>query len=216
MRSEEVNSINYWNNFYSNTNFTRDNIVYDNWLYSYRDVVDNAGKPIIDLGCGSGNNVKYLMEKNMKVVACDSSIAAIELIKKNFPNIYDTECFDMVEGFPFINGSADLVIADLCLHYFTKEDTIKILSEIKRVLVNQGILLARVYSIDDVDINALNAKEVEKHLYRMPDGRMKRFFAYEDLFEFFNTFQFGNISRYTIDRYGMPKDTYTLKLKNQK
>lgn len=216
MSSEEVKSVNYWNNFYKKMNYTKDSIVYDNWLYGYRDIVDSSGKPIIDLGCGSGNNVKYLMEKNMKVVACDSSIAAIELIKRNFPNIYDTECFDMVDGFPFVNNSADLVIADLCLHYFTKEDTIKILNEIKKVLINQGTLLARVYSIDDVDIKTLNGREVEKHLYKMPDGRLKRFFSYEDLFEFFKMFQFGNINKYNIDRYGMPKETYTLKLKNQK
>ena len=59
---------------------------------------------------------------------------AILNIRKNFPEVKESICFDMLEGFPFANSSTDLVIADLCLHYFSKNDTIKILKDIKRIL----------------------------------------------------------------------------------
>ena len=46
----------------------------------------------------------------------------------------------MLEKFPFLDNSKDLIIADLSLHYFSSEDTIHIMREIKRVLKPKGLL----------------------------------------------------------------------------
>ena len=75
------------------------------------------------------NDTLYLINKGKKVISCDQSSNAINNIRKNFPEVYDTKCFNMLNGLPFEDNSYELVIADLCLHYFREEDTFKVLKE---------------------------------------------------------------------------------------
>ena len=85
-----------WNEMYKNYNI--EEIKYDDWLKSFNNEIENCKTPIIDLGCGRGNDTKYLIEKGKKVIPCDYSEKAIENIKKNFPEVERAECFDMVGG----------------------------------------------------------------------------------------------------------------------
>ena len=97
------NSIEYWDDVHKDYN--RDDIVFDDWLDKFESIINNCNTPILDLGCGSGNNTLYLINKNKKVVACDLSINAINNIMKNFPEVYDTKCFNMLDGLPFEDNS---------------------------------------------------------------------------------------------------------------
>ena len=116
--------------------------------------------PIIDLGCGSGNDTLYLIERGKKVIPCDYSKNAIENIKNNFPEIERAECFDMTKGLPFEDNLTDIIISDLSLHYFTEQKTFEILDEIKRVLKPNGLLFFRVNSINDVNYGAREEKKL--------------------------------------------------------
>ena len=40
-----------------------------------------------------------------------------------FPEGTEAKCFNMLDGLPFADASFSVVIADLCLHYFTEKDT---------------------------------------------------------------------------------------------
>lgn len=93
-------------------------VTYDNWLNEYAAlIIDNKG-PVIDLGCGTGNNTLYLLERKQEVIACDYSDEAIKIINEHFPKT-KTIKFNMTEGFPFKKNFTNLIIADLCLHYFS-------------------------------------------------------------------------------------------------
>lgn len=215
MNKENENNLKYWDNFYKKKDYKMDDIVYDDWLDKYGKIIDE-GKLIIDLGCGSGNNIKYLMDRGKNVFACDGSKKAIEHAEKNFPNINGSSCFDMTKKFPLGNSISNLVIADLSLHYFTREDTIKIMKEIRRILINKGNLLARVNSTNDTNYKDKDSLEIEPNLYRTKDGRLKRFFSYEDIFTYFNIFDILNIYENETDRYGMLKKTYEINVRNRK
>lgn len=154
-----------------------DEMVYDAWLDSYEKDIKACNYPIIDLGCGYGNNTKYLLEKGKEVIPCDFSEIAIINIKKKFSQVKQVECFDMTKGLPFVDNFTDIVIADLSLHYFSEEVTGNILEEIWRVLKPQGFLFFRVNSINDQNHGAGQGKEIAKHFYETEDGRQKRFFA---------------------------------------
>lgn len=212
----EVNkrNIEYWNKLHADYN--RDNIPVDNWLDQFGEIISPSRGPAIDLGCGSGNDTLYLLNKGKSVIPCDGSINAIYNIRKNFPEVNESICFDMLDTFPFCNNMTDLVIADLCLHYFTKEDTIKILKEIRRILVNNGHLLVRINSINDVNHGAGKGLEVEPHLYMTDDGRYKRFFDTKDIYDIFNMFQFKYVREDIMTRYNLEKKAYVLGLKNHK
>ena len=216
MSSIEANKKNleYWNQLHNN--YERNEIVFDDWMWTFKDIINDARGPVIDLGCGSGNDTLYLLNKGKRVVPCDGSINAILNIRKNFPEIDEAICFDLLNKFPFANNATDLVIADLCLHYFTREDTLKILNEIKRILVNKGHMLLRVNSINDVNHGAGDGLEVEPHLYQTPDGRYKRFFDYKDIYEMFNVFDINNVREEPMKRYKLEKKTYIVDVKNRK
>ena len=42
-----------------------------------------TGQKVLDLGCGSGNDTLYLINKGKKVISCDQSSNAINNIRKN-------------------------------------------------------------------------------------------------------------------------------------
>lgn len=214
MNKQNKKNIEYFNGFYmfGNTN----NIQYDDWLYMFDEIIKDVRRPIIDLGCGLGDDSKYLLDKGKKVIACDGSLSAIFNVKDNIKGLTDAICFDMLETFPFDNNTCELVIADLCLHYFTKEDTIKILSEIKRILVSKGNMLLRVNSINDKDNSKLSGEEIQKGLYSTVDGRYKRFFDYGDIFDIFNMFDIKYIREDVTNKYSYSKKVYTCRVMNRK
>ena len=192
-----------WNEIHKEYN--RSNIKYDDWLDSFKESIDNCNTPIIDLGCGSGNDTLYLIEKGKEVIPCDIAINAINNIKKNFPEVKRAECFDMAEEFPFEDNSTDLIISDLAIHYFKEEVTFKVLEEINRVLKPNGVFIFRVNSMKDINHGAGQGNEIEKHLYETEDGRYKRFFDLEDIKKFFNNWEELYLNEETMGRYGQEK-----------
>ena len=185
--------------------YERDKIKYDDWLDLFGEAIGNCKTPIIDLGCGGGNDTLYLIEKGKEVIPCDYSSKAIENIKKNFPELKRTECFDMTKGLPFDYNFTDLIICDLSLHYFTEKTTFEVLDEIKRVLKPNGLLLFRVNSVRDVNHGAGEGKEIEPHLFETEDGRYKRFFDKDDIERFFSGWETLYVHEETMGRYEKEK-----------
>lgn len=206
MNSEVINSVNYWDKLHKDLD--RNNIIVDDWLEKYDNIILNCNTPIIDLGCGSGNDTLYLINKNKKVISCDQSINAINNINKNFPEIMDTKCFNMLDGLPFKDNYSDLIIADLCLHYFREKDTIKILKEIKRVLKNNGKLLFRLNSINDINHGAGTGLEIQPHLYLTDEGFLKRFFDQNDILYFFKDYEIEYLNEEVMTRYKLEKKLF--------
>ena len=107
-----------------------------------------------------------------------------------------------------LDNSFDVVIADLSLHYFREEDTFKILNDIKRILTNDGYLIFRVNSINDVNHGAGEGNEIEHHLYETSDKRLKRFFDEEDVKHFFKDFDIKYLNEEVMTRYELEKRLY--------
>lgn len=178
-------------------------IKYDDWLENYNGIIERSNGPVIDLGCGTGNNSLYLVEKGKNIIACDYSDVAIKIVKKYLPQV-QTYQFDMTDGLPFENEFTDLIIADLCLHYFSIHDTKKILDELKRVLTSKGYLLFRVNSVNDINHGAMQGIELEKHYFEVEKMR-KRFFDKEDLLELFKDWDIVDLKEDIMMRYSKPK-----------
>ena len=158
--------------------------VYDLWLDEYKNILEeNRNNEILDLGSGIGANTLYLIERGYKVLSCDFSNNALRNIKKYIPDT-KTKCFNMMNNFPLEDNSYKLIVADLSLHYFNNEITIHIMKEIKRILNKDGILLARVASVNDVNFGAIGGEELEKNYYFV-EGYNKRFFDINDVNKYF-------------------------------
>jgi len=150
---------------------------YDGWLElnnRIQKIVQGCKTPIIDLGCGSGNNTLHLTENGKQVIACDFSPIALEKIRTNIPEATTRE-FNMEQGLPFSKDSTELVVADLSLHYFSNEKTSFILDEIRRMLAPGGHLVFRVNSVNDKNFGAGQGIEIEPNFYEVRETT-KRFF----------------------------------------
>lgn len=189
--------------------------VYDNWLDDYYDILtENKNTEILDLGCGIGADTLYLIERGFNVLSCDFSNEALKSISKNIPNSR-TKYLDMLETFPFADESYSLIIADLSLHYFDNDTTIQIMSEIKRILKENGILLARVASVNDFNFGAGIGEQLEKNFYFEGDYT-KRFFDQVDVNKYFGII--GEVKSFETsmirneEEYSKPKMLYQIKV----
>lgn len=158
--------------------------VYDLWLDNYKNILEkNNNIEILDLGCGIGADTLYLIERGYKVLSCDFSREALKSVEKNIPGS-KTKYLNMMEDFPIDDNAYSLIVADLSLHYFDNKTTIHIMNEIKRILKGNGILLARVASVNDFNFGAGVGEELEKNFY-FEGTYTKRFFDKDTIDKYF-------------------------------
>ena len=181
-------------------------VQYDAWLDEFDGIIEAVTTDIIDLGCGvTGNNTFYLLDKGKGVISCDFAEEALKVIAEHEGT--KTKLFNMLDKFPFEDNVAEVVIADLSLHYFRKEDTERIISEIKRVLKSNGHLFFRVNSTSSTEYKTLlssGAEPIEPHLY-FANNMEKRFFSLDDIDKFFADWNFiakreENMTRWSSDK----------------
>ncbi len=210
------NYVSVWNDIYDALD-TTDVPKYDEWLDEFQYIIDATSLDAIDLGCGiMGNNSRYLLERGKGVISCDFVKSVIDSVEKFNPD--KTKLFDMLDGLPFEDNSADIIIADLCIHYFTKSDTERIIKEIQRVLKPNGHLFFRVNSTNSAEFQKLvnsSAKRVEEHLY-LSSKMQKRFFSKSDLDSFFKDWEFITQKEENMTRYGFDKIVWKGAVKNKK
>jgi SAM-dependent methyltransferase len=120
---------------------------------------------LLELGAGLGQDSEYFQSLGFEVVATD------QLPSNGVLRLDMTE-----QPWPFASLEFDIVYAHLSLHYFDKETTKKIFSEIWRVLKAGGVLAFLVNSKSDPEYD--KNQEVEDGLTKVGD-RLKRFFSVE-------------------------------------
>ena len=189
--------------------------VYDLWLDDYKKDLDKyKNTKFLDLGCGNGADTLYLIERGYKVISVDYSKEAVNNINMNIEG-GEGKILDMNEKFTFEDNSFYIIVADICLHYFNEEKTYHIMKEIKRILNKNGILIARVSSINDKYYGAGSGYEIEKRYYDH-GSYAQRYFNEEDLNKFF-----GIIGKFTFlekpmtrneGYYSMPKYLYQVRV----
>ena len=181
------NSKDYWNNKYwkENINNNKTDFLKDNWMEKYKEIiVDRSLKKAIDLGCGIGQDTKWLIDNDFDVVSCDISDIALSKLKEMIPNS-KTMQIDVKKKLPFEHNSIDLINANLSLHYFNLEDTIKIFNEIYRVLRPGGLFIGRMNSDKNEEYVKETTKEIEKNYY----------YDYGKYYRLFNKEQFDILSK---------------------
>lgn len=161
---------------------------YDGWLESNPKLEEELKKcktPILDLGCGVGIDTLHLIDSGYKVIASDFSSIALEKVKTNIPEA-EIKQFNMKNGIPFEKEMFEFIIANKSIHYFSEEETKKIISELYRILKNNGTFAFVVNSTNDSNFGAGQGELLEENFYEVR-GTTKRFFDRKSLEEFFNS-----------------------------
>ncbi|MDC0853510.1 class I SAM-dependent methyltransferase [Candidatus Pelagibacter sp.] len=80
MKKKKLNS---WENIYSNNHSYRNHYPYDEVVsFIKSNFKDKLNKKILEIGCGTGNNISFLAENGFDAYGFDASKTAIEYAKK--------------------------------------------------------------------------------------------------------------------------------------
>jgi SAM-dependent methyltransferase len=189
--------------------------VYDLWLDKYENILLSSQEiPIVDLGCGFGNDTLYLCQKGYRVISCDFSREALKKVVF-FIEKPVTKLVDMTKNLPFASECVKIVIADLSLHYFSWDQTQKIVMEIRRILQKGGYLLARGNSVKDINHGAGQGIVVEDNYY-FKNGQYKRFFDKAQLEKLFAEWEILYNDEYEISRYKNSKILWEIAVNSDK
>ena len=173
----------------------------DIWIKNYREYFNGKGK-CLDLGCGIGQYSKELMSYGYEVISADISYIALEKVKEFNDNVVKV---DMKEELPFSEKEFDLVFANLSIHYFSDEDTKKLMLEIKRILKEDGLFIGSVNGIQGYEKIKDTAVELEKH-YWFNKNKYVRLFDKYDLEKYLDVFEILNIEEKETVRFNHKKN----------
>ncbi len=176
------------------------------WLNPWKDLL--VGKVVLELGCGEGLDTREISRFAKYVVACDQDPSVDPT-----PAVHVKQ-FDHREPFPFAVGEFEVVVASLCLHYFSWSTTEGIIQQVAKVLTKDGVLLCRVNAHDDMEYGAVGFSEVEPRLFDV-DGQLKRFFTCKHLSKrFANGWEILSLEHKIIDRFQRQKRVWELSARN--
>ena len=170
----------------SRQDFPDENIV--RYIQRYlRNNGENRAKPtILDLGSGSGRNLKYIRSVCKNTVGSDFSIEALRG--------QDSVVCSMADDIPFHNNSFDLIIAWGLLHYLPKKQMHNCILEMKRILKPGGRIFGTLRSDQDTHLqNVLEKGDLS--------GANANIYSKDELIELFPDFAHvntGHISRQPI------------------
>lgn len=151
-------------------------MLHDPWLDRWLPLLRQAAgtRPVLEIGCGSGDDTHTLVQAGCDVVAFDLDAAAAARTQARVPQAR-VSCQDVRAPFPLGDGEAGAIVASLTLHYFPWAETLDLVARIRRTLAPGGLFLCRLNATDDKHFGAQGHPAIEPH-YFLVDGQPKRFF----------------------------------------
>ena len=126
------------------------------------------GDHILDIGCGNGYFLNYLINKrnliNCKIYGFDFSEKNINIAKKYFPGNYFVH--DMHDLLPFEPNYFDVIICTSCLFYIDNENSLyNLIGEIERVSKIQSVIFfGNCMDIEKKNIAESIRKDTHSHI----------------------------------------------------
>jgi SAM-dependent methyltransferase len=175
------------------------------WLEHWQTVLETSRfTPILELGCGGGQDARFLTGLGFAVIATDFSEEALKLTRRRAPEAR-LENVDLTRGLPFPEAAFRVIVASLSLHYFPWRQTLEILDDIRRCLEPYGHLLARFNSTRDPHYCAAEKQEIEPNFY-LVGGMPKRLFDRASVDALFETgWEMVDADERVTRRYGEKK-----------
>jgi ubiquinone/menaquinone biosynthesis C-methylase UbiE len=155
------------------------------WLNRHLKALSRTGNRLVDLGCGTGDDVRVLAREGFDTVGLDFSWAALAFSRDMFPRGRYVQADLRGRRLPFRDATFDAVIARCALHYFPVAQTERVFAEVARVLVPGGAFAFVVNSAQSlkkkIRYNYDGTKTLETRTIRFKDGVVRHFFTEPEL-----------------------------------
>ena len=93
---------------------------------------------IVDLGCGNGRNMKYLVDKGYEVTGVDM-VGEGSIVKAILGH----------DKLPFEDKSVDVVLLNYVLMFLGKEERAQLIGEINRIAADECVFFVEMYAAKD-------------------------------------------------------------------
>lgn len=199
----------YWNEKYWTRHMRDDDLdnIEDIWIEKYQDIILSCSGTLLDLGCGVGQYSAYFTDIGFEVTSADISRRALDYLKGKRPEI-KTVRLDMTEPLPFADKSFDVVFANLSIHFFSENDTRSLISEVKRILKDDGIFVGSCNSSKAYKYIKDKSTDIEENFYLEDGGRTVRLFDKAQFDFFFKDWQTVALCETETTRFNKSKSMW--------
>lgn len=200
---EKTSPAEIWNRRYA----LAADVLADDWLAPWQAELQTLSTAL-DIGCGDGFETARLAAWGLQVTATDIAEQALARSAARTPQARHLLA-DARAMSDLADGSFDLVLAHLSLHYFDRRGTQQAFNELARVLRTGGLLLACVNADDDVNYGA--PADASGWELVIVDGVPKQFFGEAKLREVLPPgLTIERVMKRRSGRYGAPKSLWEL------
>jgi len=167
------------------------------WLEPFIQPLRQAGcQTVLDLGCGTGNEVMNLSQAGFEMIGLDYSKIGVCSARAKAGVKATFVIADMCRPLPFRCGTFDAVMSNVAAHMFSDRITRALFAEIRRVLGPQGLFLFHLNALEDRPFRAWQKPEVceiERNYILEQDGQTMHFFSEAYLLELLADWQDVNL-----------------------
>ncbi len=155
-------------------------------------------KKILDLGCGEGRHFRYLTDLGFDVYGIDIDEETIIKAKEKSPDVKNKLITGYMQCLPYSDNYFDAIISNQVIYHATRQGMQKTISEIYRILKNQGIFFITLQSRDGQEWRF--GKKLESWTYIASEGLDKgTIHHYVDLEEINELFGKNNLLKVYLD-----------------
>jgi SAM-dependent methyltransferase len=172
----------YWDHFFRSRHQAGTDLDWgEQWTAVFGPILQAHGvQRLLDLGCGSGNDVRRLADLGLAVVGLDYSRAALSHAAAIASPYTRFVLADMAAGLPFPSACFDAVMANVAIHMFGDALTRALVQDVKRILRPSGLFLFHVNALEDRALRSQRKgtpRELEPNYVLEADGQTMRFFS---------------------------------------
>lgn len=194
----------YWDNYYTE-NISKINAAPQPSLFA-RDMYlkyMEAGKDIIELGCGNGRDSLYFVQKGLNVTGIDASQVAISKLQENC-SMHNCVfiCDDFVNAESIYQIQYDYCYSRFTLHAINEQQEVLVLRKAYDMLKKDGYFFIEARSIHDGKCGM--GQRVEKNAYIF-DGHYRRFIDLTELVSKLKCLGFSIVEQVESDKFAPQK-----------
>ena len=139
------------------------------------------GTRVLEAGCGNGKTLSVLCRDGSNATGIDIAISALRLAQETIPTARFVKAD--IRALPFCNVTFDAVIAVHIIGALNKQDRIRAARELHRVLVPNGTLFFREFSVHDFRCG--KGKPTEQNSFLRGDGVTTHYFTPPEVISLF-------------------------------